>query len=104
MPPIKEAYETDWEGLPTTLTTPFETVRFATGAPSFAEAMVRRARRASAAAWRTPAGPFSVPVDWLPEVVPWSGVYHVSDWTCVTALIGTSSSSATSCIDAVTVP
>ena len=48
-------------------------------APSFAEARFSRASRASAAAWRMPAGPFCVPVDWLPAVVPWSGVYHVSD-------------------------
>src|SRR6476646_4334712 len=51
-----------------------------------------------------PALPVWVPVDWLPAVVPWSGVTHVSAWTKVTLLIGTSSSSATSCIAAVTVP
>jgi hypothetical protein len=102
LPPIRSAYETDWPA--PALTTPFVTVRLETGAPSFADAMSSSAARASAAAWRTPAGPVSVPVDWLPAVVPWSGVTHVSDWTNLTFSNGTSSSSATSCIDAVTVP
>ena len=50
----QDARHTDWEGFPTTLTTPFDTVRFETGAQSLVEANVSRASRASAAACRGP--------------------------------------------------
>src|SRR5436190_3064620 len=101
LPPIRSAYDTC---LPPPLTTPFDTVRPETGTPRFAEANPSSAARASAAAWRTPEGPFSVLVDWLPDVVPWSTVCQVSDWMCLIFSNGTSSSSATSCFVAVTVP
>ena len=101
LPPIRSLY---FSCCVPPLITPFDTVRLATGTPSFAEAIVSSASRASAAACRIPAGPFCVPVDWLPAVVPWSGVTQVSDCTNLTPASGTSSSSATSCIAAVTVP
>ena len=101
LPPIRLAYETC---LPPPLTTPSVTVRLETGTLRFTDAIASNAARASAAAWRTPAGPFSVPVDWLPDVVPWSTECQVSDWMCLIFSNATSSSSATSCFVAVTVP
>src|ERR1044071_3214860 len=45
-----------------------------------------------------------VGVDWLPDVVPWSGATDVSHWISLTRASGTHSSSATSCVCTVNMP
>ena len=45
-----------------------------------------------------------VGVDWLPDVVPWSGVTAVSHWITRMRSMRTESSSATSCVWAVRIP
>ena len=54
--------------------TPSASVRRSTGSPSFSAARPRRASRAVAAASARFSELKLVGVDWLPDVVPWSGV------------------------------
>jgi hypothetical protein len=87
-------------GSPTWLTTPSFTTSSLAGVESCLDAISTNAALASAAAWRSPLD-HCVLMDWLPEVVPWSGVRQVSPWTRSILLRATSSSSAAICIWAV---
>ncbi len=84
-------------------TAPSRVVSELAGTPSFLAPRSINTFLASAQAWRRPARKL-VLIDWLPDVVPWSGVNHVSDSSRSMLLSGTSSSSAAICICAVRRP
>src|SRR6478672_9461031 len=66
--------------------------------------MLMSASRAVAAACARLSELKFVGVDWLPDVVPWSGATDVSHWINFTRSRGTQSSSATSCVCTVNMP
>ena len=74
------------------------------GKPSLCAAIPTRASRAVAAACARLRVLKLVGVDWLPEVVPSSGVIAVSHMISFTLVTGTHSSSATNCVWAVSMP
>ena len=75
------------------LTTPSVTVSWSAGTLSFAAAISTSTRRASAAAMRICLPPNWMPVE--PDAPPWFTLVAVSPMMTLTALNGTSSSSAT---------
>jgi hypothetical protein len=74
-------------------TTPSVTASWSAGIASFSAAISTSTRRASAAATRICRPPVWMPVE--PDAPPWFTLVRVSAMNTVTALNGTSSSSAT---------
>ena len=97
-PPISSAYVTRRDGSDVTVIAPSRAVSCSTGTPRRVEARPVNVWRAVAAASARPARLKFAGCDPAPDVVPWSGVMPVSHWISRTRLIGTLSSSATSCV------
>src|SRR5215469_6443594 len=102
LPAMRWPEETFFEALPTTLTTPSFTVNWSAVAPRRAAASLSSSWRAAAAACLN-CGP-ALSMDRLPTVAPCSTDFVVSPEAILMRLTDTSSSSATICASAVTVP